>query len=286
MAVKTIKIIIAEGRHDTAFISRVMKANGYIDPETKVNQIEPKFLSDYIVELFKDLKFSRNLADMERHRHPVPSFLLSRDIEGGKEIALLFASDGLGNHKNVTRILSYFINRLHNEFGLEDVARESVDKIKVIFNADADDKGIDVRIASINECIQKLKDNTLGGKIKETFAGVGNYGKCEYMGLTWGAFISANDKGYGTLEDFVLPLFEDGRDDLCKEVEAFVQKKDLYKIPQTGKYNEQKIRIGLMGQIDMPGVSNSVLIDQSMMIAEEMLQQGIYEKIGTYIREF
>lgn len=286
MAVKTIKIIIAEGRHDTAFISRVMKANGYIDPETKVDQIEPKFLSDYIMRLFKDLKFSRNLVDMERHRRPVPSFLLSREIEGGKEIALLFASDGVDNFKNVKRIVGYFINKLHNEFGLEEEAQEQVDKYKVIFNADADDKGIDTRIAAINDCIQKLKDNILGGKINDAFGGVVNYGKCDYMGVTWGAFISANDAGFGTLEDFVLPLFEEGREDLCKEVKAFIQKKDQYKIPQTGKYNEQKIRIGLMGQIDMPGVSNSVLIDQSKMIAEEMLQQGIYEKIGTYIRDF
>lgn len=274
MATKTIKIIVAEGNHDAAFIARVMKANGYHDPRTRVNDIEPAFLSEYVKRLFGELSFDRSVQKVQRR--PLPSFLLSREVEKGEEVVLVFAVDGQDNGKNLTRILETFVMIKSNDFGKEQL--ENVEDIKVIFNLDADEDGIEARMTKINGFIKALTD--------DNFPCITNYGKCFYKEIVWGGFISANGEGHGAVEEFILPLFEENNKALVEEVDAFLEKKDAYQIPQTRKYNEKKARIGIMGQLDMPGMSNTVLIDQSKIISENSLSEGMYKKIGDYIREF
>lgn len=270
---KSIKLIIAEGAHDVAFLARLMKANAYIDPEIRVKNIEPVALRDFIIGLYQNFSFKRNVKKI--NRRPIPLAVLCPKEEGNNEIAVLFAADGVNNYSNIETILKNLVALKNNPFGQESL--KDVDVIKVIFNIDADDKGIEDRIATINSWTKKLTD--------EKCPDISNFNAIEYKGIKWGVFISANNDGLGALEDLVLPLFEINHNKMVEEVKRYISQKDSFNIPQTKKPNDAKSEIGIMGQLDMPGVSNTVLIDQSKLIDDERLKTGVYKKISDFISE-
>lgn len=268
---KSIKLIIAEGAHDVAFLARLMKANAYIDPQIRIEDIKPNILKNLIINLFSNFSFNRNVKKI--NRRPIPAAVLYQKAEGNNEIAVLFAADGVSNYPNIETILKNLVALINLPIGQDSL--KDVEEIKVIFNIDADDKGVEERIATINSWTKKLTD--------ENCPDVSNFGGIEYKGIKWGAFISANNDGFGALEDLVLPLFENDHNKMVEEVKRLISQKDSFNIPQTKKPNDAKSEIGIMGQLDMPGVSNTVLIDQSKLIDEEQLKDGIYKQISDFI---
>lgn len=272
MVVENIKIIIAEGPHDTSFIARVMRANGYKDPKMKIREIVPQFLQEHIIRLMGQIDVNHGL-DRNRQK-PMPSHILRPKGEDANELAILFPAFGIDNADNIEAILQQIVNLKKNAMLKRSL--ESVKNIKVIFNIDADDKGVESRLNIINDWIKKLTDIN--------FPGLNDFSSVDYDGMIWGAFISANDTGFGALEELVLPLFEDNRPNLKADVGEFIIKeKSNIEVPSPKKYNEQKTKIGIMGQFDMSGYSNSVLIDQSKYIDDSILRTGIYQKIGNFI---
>lgn len=268
---KSIKLIVAEGAHDVAFLARLMKANAYVDPEIRVKNIEPEPLRNFIIGLYKNYSFKRNVNKI--NRRPIPTAVLRPKDETNNEIAVLFASDGVNNYSNIETILKNFVILKNNPFGQDSL--NDVDEIKVIFNIDADDKGIEERINTINGWIKRLTD--------EDCPEILNFNAIEYKGIKWGAFISAGSTGFGALEELVLPLFENGHNQIVSAVKQFISQKDSFDIPQTSKPNDAKSEIGIMGQLDMPGMSNTVLIDQSKLIDDEQLKDGVYKEICDFI---
>lgn len=272
MVVENIKIIIAEGPHDTSFIARIMRANGYKDPKIKIKEIKPQFLQEHIISLMGQVDVNHGL-DGNRQK-PMPSHILRPKGEDANELAILFPAFGLNHVENIESILQEIVNLKKNAMLKRSL--ESVKNIKVIFNIDADDKGVDDRLNIINEWIKKLTN--------QNFPGLNNFSSVTHNEIIWGAFISADETGFGALEELVLPLFEGNRPRMKAEIGDFVNKeKSNPEVPQPKKYNERKAKIGVMGQFDMSGFSNSVLIDQSKYIDDNVLHTGIYQKIGNFI---
>lgn len=265
-----VTIVMCEGSHDVAFLSRIMHADGYHTYNEVINAYPPfvsKFMKGSIIKgSLEDLNLKAARGGLF-----LPSFALFKD----DCLLLLYQLQGDTRKDGRRTIVSEFdLLFTQAAAGIGGLVNAS-DSLSIVYVYDADKKGIKSRIDEINsELVEFLNPSET---ISVVQAGYGSFHRIKY-----GAYIfhipDAAD-GHGRLEDMVVPLMSQYNKDISHDVDDIVKKREtrqyvLFSEANKKKDNDfdsQKAAIGIMGQLQKSGSPNSTIIEQSSFITDEQI---------------
>jgi len=274
---KNFVFILTEGDHDSAFIYRILKANGMkTDHGTAIKDYPPP-LNDLIKSEIKLNPIEISDKSIKKARTKCsPSYIMKKD----DNYVLIYGIGGDSNDKSrigfitsIKDLLPQDPNAMPDPSALS--ALENT-QISILFFMDADDKGVVNRIIQI----KKELNESFSEAEKENINKLENREKCSVFGINIGAFIfTEENEDKGKLEDILIPLMEDGNNDIFDKakdflaihketalfkdnIEYYYGTKDIKKV-NGEKYYYKKSLIGTVGQLQMSGKSNTVCISDS-----------------------
>lgn len=255
-----LKIIMVEGPHDGAFISKVMQVNGYKTCKKTIGEYDPAFVASYLKGQYKNAPVDELNLQSVRQQIVIPSYSLLR---GEDEMVLIFQMAGDGREDKRKKLVGDIFRFLRSSMTAEAVSDSG--KITFVYEFDADEEGVGARLQQVTQEIRQ---------IDETFPGImGNGNYVESAGIRWGAYIFEDGSGKGRLEDIILPMMEQDNDDIAGFAKDFVDKRGEFKLFRTVKptSHPQKARVGVMGQLEKAGSANSAIIEQSSFLTDEKI---------------
>ncbi len=276
---KNIVFILTEGDHDSAFIYRILKANGL----TTNHKIAIK---DYPFPLDKLIKSGASSIpieelNMETARSKfIPSYIMRKNEDN---IVCIYRVGGDSKEK----IRSDFIKSI-NELNIPDIEaiQTLIDtQISILFFFDADEKGVYKRIEQIKN---ELKSSFPESEI-EKINHLVNKEIVLIEDINVGGFVfTETDQDKGLLEDVLIPLMKQENDDIFEAAEYFLaihedtglfRSKVKYDETNTTKqkingkkYVHKKSLIGTVGQLQMSGKSNTVCISDADYLNDEKIK--------------
>jgi hypothetical protein len=266
---KSIVFILTEGDHDSAFIYRILKANGLISDHKTAIKNYPSPLN----ELMKNGVYSIPIEELNmvvaRSRF-MPSYIMQKD----DNIVCIYRVGGESKEKIRTDFIKS-INKL-NTPDPDAVQIVPGAKISVLFFFDADDKGVEKRIEQIKRELKSSFPESEAENIDRLI----NREVILVQDMYIGGFIFTElGKNEGMLEDVLVPLMRQGNDDIFEKAEYFLsihEDSELFrgkvKYDSTGKikksvneekYTHKKSLVGTVGQLQMSGKSNTVCISDA-----------------------
>lgn len=269
MANNTI-FILTEGDHDSAFLYRILKANGFTSYSVKIKDY-PEPLNSFLQTDIINVTIPEVKIQQARTR-----FLPYYVMQCGDNLIFVYSIGGDSKNEIRTALVKSL-----NAFNIEDEDDLAIQALpnctmSVLYFFDADDKGTEFRVSQIIEEIKPAFPNF-------TFEKTAHYKTStfyQFEDLKVGAYIFrevAEDKGM--LEDIMLPLMQQDNDDIFEAAETFLSTnttctlfKDKLKYDLSGtilkkvnieKYSHRKSLIGTVGQLQKSGKSNTVCISDA-----------------------
>lgn len=259
-------IIFCEGAHDVAFLSRIFRT---CENTTEVSE---KF-SVYPAPFNQFFK-----TNVERHAAQDLSldmakkfFLPDKVFRNTEWLFLLFNSGGASQYKKVKDFLKDFILLFDYAQNFPEGAKSVIQEVKYLFFYDADHRtpnDVAVQMQKEFNSIENTSWTLNNWEIITDAKGTTQEDKALYV---W-----ANEKGGGTLEDIILPIYKFTNADLLTKSTAFVSA--TFDWSEVGKSNEQisKIRsskskaiICVAGQGKKPGAPLSAIIHDNVLASSE-----------------
>lgn len=246
--------ILCEGPHDVAFVSKILKTNGFSTNENLKLKEYPQPISDLIINETKKTNV-KELNIQEVRSSLIPSSTLQRDS------TYLFIYSMGGDNKKEARV-----NYLQNLITLVPAEGEINPypdfNLGLVYFFDSDDKGIEARVQSINSEI-----NSITGV--SPFTG---HEQIEVVDkLKIGCFIFTQlDNEFGKLEDILLPLMKRENEVIFDNAEKYIDD-HLVQERCRGKFDRGKSTIGISGQLQKSGASNVVCISASDYITTKKI---------------
>lgn len=266
-----VKILLVEGRHDAAFIGRILKANGYEDSKLTIGEY-PEFIKGYLTKFFEGAHIEDSTIKNVVSNLFLPSSSLSVSSDPN-QMLIIFPMGG-DAQKDRRREL---IRKLYKIFS-NPMFQDGRDSLKIIYNLDADEHGIAFREQQVNEELHEIIDSSIPE--------IHNSSWTPFGGIQWGLYVFTDPfTGKGKLENLVLPLIEDNKKDLKSLVDSFISERPKMNYWNTKykQYDEEKSRISMMCQMEISGVANTTLLVKTGLIDDRKLQTGIYKAIVDYI---
>lgn len=258
-----IRIILSEGPHDAAFLTRVLLANGYGNSK-KVIADYPSYISGYLEKLLDASGFDEFSIKTLNSRYDFPHAALCKR-ESPDDVVILFTMNGDKQVERRKKLIESIYGTYTNPL-IKD--RFNGDIIKFIFNCDADEKGINVRLSEITDELRSVVANDFP-KMEQQKWVISNQ-------VYFGASVFADETGKGKLENLVLPLMVKDKDDYYSEVNQFVachEGQNMFK-GRYFQYDREKALIRIMGQFHISGVNNTVQIEKSCLINDQSILEN------------
>ena len=255
-------IVLCEGQHDIAFISRVLKAHGFNGYDNKIKDFLPPFDKLFAAKLNNKEVSDRRLGFSPEHR--IPSVSLYKNNE-----TLVFFHNMGGDDKQPQR--EEVLNMYKELKGDDDFTQFEFD-FRFLFFFDADEIGVAQRIADINQ--------ELG------FEDVIKFGQVEsHENHEWGGFIFHGNESKGDLEDVLLELISEEESALLENSGIFIDRNKLPNERQKEyictperqayktkcKFKQKKSLLSIAGQLQFSGMSNAVFIANTDYLKYEVL---------------
>lgn len=257
-----VKIVMCEGPHDTAFVSRILRVMGCGNDKTQIGKF-PDYLSNFLKKQYTPDVDTYPIYDA-RGKTITPNYGLNYKDE---VLFLLYSMGGDSKKNNRNKMVSYFLNLFKTE--MLNPAEMGFD-LHFVYEFDADKAGRDKRLEMLNkEICEQMPD----------FPGVSHGNYCNHANISWGAYIFSDpDRDDGKLEDMVLPMMRKNNKDVFADIELVVNKREAYKLYQTHKkkmdddrWEKDKAMIGMAGQLNKCGSANAAIIEQSCLITDEQI---------------
>ena len=258
-----LKILMVEGPHDGAFISKVMQVNGYKTYKKPIGSYSPQFVAKYLIGQYKNAPVDELNLQSVRQQIIFPSYSL---VLEEKEMLLIFQMGGDGREDKRKKLVGDIYGFLRSTITMEELADSG--KITFVYEFDADEDCVDARLQQVTREIKQ---------IDFAFPGLtANASYVESNGIRWGSYIFENGSGKGKLEDIILPMMEQDNDDVAKCARDFVEKRFSFKLFQTVKPTSypEKARVGIMGQLEKAGSANPAIIEQSSYLTNEKIKES------------
>lgn len=266
-------IVICEGPHDTAFISRIMKANGYSQYNNAIKDY-PKYLSEFIIShIVANNVDGLNLQEARSGRI-VPYNTLTKD----DNLIILFSIGGDSRQERRKYISRAFKELFEQEISKREIKNQS---LRIIFEMDADQEGI------------LLREKTLIDELSDSFGspnGLELFGHKKWVskyGIEWGTYIfhKPGEESCGKLEDMIIPIFVAENEDISEDIDFVLNKRSNYKLFISKKaVKHDKAKIGMMGQLEKEGSASPAIIEQSSYITDDKIKRDkICMEIADYI---
>lgn len=278
---------MCEGPHDVAFLSRLLSSAGYQPYKKKVKDFPAplgRWLGKSATKLsIQDLNVDKVYQELnallpaaalwsdERH-HMILLYSMCGDSQVEKRKVL------------VETLKEWSVAPVdEKEFSLSE---ESGNEYGLVVVYDADEKGIDARLKEIRT------------ELSDTFPYVDHIVSngdvvTDETNVKLGAYIfSEEESGKGTLENILHPLMKQDNEDIFNDAESFLMKhKDegrlkrlIFKKDESGEiheirkgnsqYHHVKSILGIAGQLQNSGTSNTVCIEKSDYITLEKIQSN------------
>lgn len=241
--------VLCEGPHDVEFLARILKFNGFENNDRLKIKEYPSPISD----LLKSEASKTNIDDL--NLLTVRQVLLpSSTIRKDDNYFLLYTLGGDSKRDNRKQLLKDFYTLIPQGDEISSLPDDT--SLGILYFLDSDDKGIATRISELNEEI----DMVLGTKPFSNHKEINIH-----SGLKLGAFIfTGTNNDTGKLEDVLMPLMVSGNETIFDESKVFLDKHfDKIRVPKKEKYYEDKSIIGVAGQLQLSGSSNTVCIKKS-----------------------
>ncbi len=274
-------VILCEGFHDVNFLCRIFESTGFKRYSKAIGNM-PSPLNSYFLKTLR--KYEYEDLSLENCKPPLPSAILrdggakNREVE---HLILLHAFGGIDNHDKAKGILrSYCLLSSANSSGEEiELWDEKTDYSFAVF-IDANDTGLENREKSIRDLFQKLKlslenEKVTGHALENLDTKNLKHGIIETLdnsSTSIGCFIFTADGNKGKLEDIILPLMKSGNETIFDEAGEYFKKH--CRIPNPTEGRKQKAVIGIAGQLEKPGVANTVIIRGSRYLSDEKIRDA------------
>jgi hypothetical protein len=283
---------ICEGSQDVAFLYRLFSAEGYKKYNKKIVDF-PSPVSGYLKKSLEATDYE-NLKLEESWRKPLPQEVLFKE----DTLVLLYGVGGADKKEirkdMLKRIAGFSIPPDDNNALYPGKALQYA----LIYFLDADDKGIKAREKAIKEEIREV----LGIEVPTLASGDPLQ---SIKGLLVGCYIFAKLDGFGKLEDLIIPLMRTDNEAVFQKAADFLKLKEdgrLFKLQQVKRpdgeledkystkkldFDEKKSQIGIVGQLQVSGKSNSVIIrDTDYIKLQKIKTNAICQGILKFIHSF
>ena len=258
MAVQIIAIL-CEGPHDVEFISRILKHNGY----SSNDKLKIRDFPVPINGLLKTEASKTNVEDLnlqEVRQVLLPSSTLKMD----SNYYLLYTMGGDSKKDIRKQLLNDFFTLIPKENEISSIPEGT--SLGIVYFLDADDKGILTRITELNEEINEVLNVKPFTNHKELFI---------HQGLKLGSFIfTGTDNEKGKLEDLLMPLMKENNEKIFDDANIYLTKY-FDNARKAQKYDNDKSTVGVVGQLQISGASNTVCIKKSDFITEEKVKANL-----------
>ncbi len=258
-------IILCEGRHDVAFLSVLLKHEGYTDYKKTIGKmVQP--LKEYFITKFERYDYESS----QLFNRPVLPWIMEKKEGQSNMYILLYSMDGLDKIDNYREIINDFYFQANNTEAFAEDNGFQDSTFSIGFIVDADDKGIKSRVDFIkNKFIDILPDMNGLNHGKE---GIKTTNKKRFKAI--GCFVlTKQNSDLGNLEDVLLPIMENGNEKLFNEAQLFLTSNhfsrtkiiDNKKVIDENKIKSdlKKSKIGIVGQLELSGQDNTEIILKS-----------------------
>lgn len=264
--IKNILIALTEGDHDSAFLSRILKANDFNSYGNIIKNF-PIPLNEFLKTDILQISIDEVRVEEARRTRFLPSYVLENE-----SCLILIYSVG-GESKEKIRIELLKTLSVFNDPDPDAIQTFEDTNISVLYFFDADEIGIKKRCYQVKDELEKAFNSSLVPKVIENARGY------QIGEIAIGAYIFADpNSGTGKLEDILIPLMRTDNEDIFKEAETFLsihEKTSLFKgkllYDEKGgihkvnnqKFDLKKSLIGTIGQLQKSGKSNTVCISDA-----------------------
>lgn len=254
-------MIMVEGPHDGAFISKVMQVNGYKTYKQPIKLYHPQFIADYLRGQYKNAPVDELNLQSVRKEILFPSYALVRDEQ---ELMLIFQMGGDTRSDRRKKLVGDIYAFLRSSMTAEAVANSGM--VTFVYEFDADEDGVDVRLQQMTREIKDIDGSFPGLTENASYVMSG--------GVRWGGYVFEDGSGKGRLEDIILPMMEEDNDDVAESAKEFVERRTTFKLFQTVRPtpHDKKARVGVMGQLEKAGSANPAIIEQSSYLTKEKIK--------------
>jgi hypothetical protein len=239
-----ISVILCEGQHDVAFITQILKIIGYSYNEGTKIEFFPKPISDlFIAEVTKANVSYLNLQQARQALFPMNTMQKEKKAQSRN------------------KIVGHFNLFIPKEGEISVLPKETT--LSVIYFFDADKEGVDKKLDYINKEIA-------------TFSGVSPFTESgtfvDVNGIRFGCYIfSELNKEIGKLEDILLPILIKENEKIFQDAKDYLVNNYDSNRGKAGDYDEQKSLIGIAGQLQKSGSTNTVIISQTDYLAADKI---------------
>lgn len=264
--------ILTEGDHDSAFIYRILKANGFSSYS--------KIIGDFPTPLNKFLQIDvKNISIPEVHLNVAKSrFFPSEVLSKGSNLILIYSIGG--ESKSSLRISLVKALSAFNSQDPDALQGAPNMNMSVLYFFDADNVGVAYRIKQVEE--------ELEGIFHDKECRLSNMNLANISEINFGVHVFTEpNKDQGMLEDIIIPLMKKDNDEIFDAAMSFLsihnntrlfknkltygQNTSVIKKVNGQKYAIKKSLIGTVGQLQKSGKSNTICIREADYLDEHKI---------------
>ncbi|WP_133511537.1 DUF3226 domain-containing protein [Candidatus Thiosymbion oneisti] len=262
-------LVFCEGPHDVAFVRRVLKhCLGFTKVEWKFSEFPAPFNS-----LFKtnvERHAAQDLSLDMAHKFFLPDRVLRRE----DVIALVFNSGGKTKRQTIVDFLSGFLSLFEHAAVFPDRADAIVTQARFLFLYDADDLGVEKIREDVKADFGSIDD-------KPWLVDGWQIDAADPAGAIAGdkaLYVWSGKSGQGTLEDILMPVLRKSEPKLSAHAESQLETLFTWETEHerrtrsiAERTKKHKATITLAGQREKPGMSMSVILDQTQVLKDDIL---------------
>ena len=256
---KQIIAVLCEGAHDVEFLSRILMSNSF-----KSNDgLKIKDYPSPIDQLLKTEATKSNVDDL--NLSTIREVLLpSRTLKKDENYFLFYAMGGDGKKTIRKQLLLDFYTLIPKSNEISPLPQDT--HLGIIYFLDSDDNGVLERISQLNSEVNDVLNIEPFTSHKEIY--VHNH-------LKLGAFIFTGlDNDKGKLEDILMPLMKKDNEDIFDNADLYL-KEHFNDSRKAQKFDNDKSIIGIVGQLQISGASNTVCIKKSDYLTDMKIKADI-----------
>ncbi len=278
--------MLCEGLHDVAFINKVMKTMGFVSNEGKKLSQFPIPMNKLMANEFEKTDIENlNLQNLRKGILPINTLQLD-------DIWVFLYSMGSDSMSESRRDI---INKLRNNIRKQGEIKGDRGKVEsqfsILYVFDADAIGVQARLGKVKSELRSIFTNMSENNFETNSS-------CEIIEtIKFGCHIFTGvDNNTGKLEDVLMPLFKEENEDIYEDAERFINKhfdeSRLFpnkiakiegnivesrseKIGDKLKFDFNKSIVGVVGQLQKSGGSNTVSIGQTDYLNLRKIQLNV-----------
>lgn len=285
-----ITFVLCEGVHDIAFFTKLLKSEGYSTFYKKINEY-PDPLNDWLRTTVQKISIQElNVSGVYDEINTVlPRQVLINDVRD--QLIMFYNMNGDSRKKEREKFITKLNEWIYEpenekEFSFNEDLKGRNIQFGLLLTYDADDKGINTRLKDIKE---ENKNHFPSIENISTNGEIINNGNSFKLGI----YIFAEPgKDTGTLENILLPLMKEDNEAIFESADNFLktyQDKErlkslvfeknhsgdiIEKRDRANKYYHIKSMLGVVGQLQYSGASNTVCIEKSDYITLDKIKKN------------